>query len=57
MTKTKPSIESLTIPEEVVMNQIYYIRDQKVMLDRDLAELYRVETKVLKQVFGFEDTK
>ncbi|MEH6304251.1 ORF6N domain-containing protein [Olivibacter sp. CPCC 100613] len=48
MTKTK-SNESLIIPEEVVMNQIYYIRDQKVMLDRDLAELYGVETRVLKQ--------
>lgn len=49
MTKIKLSNEDLIIPEEVVMNQIYYIRDQKVMLDRDLAELYGVETKVLKQ--------
>src|ERR1700738_3516453 len=31
------------------MNQIYYIRGQKVMLDRDLAKLYEVETRVLKQ--------
>ena len=31
------------------MNRIYVVRDQKVMLDRDLAELYGVETKVLKQ--------
>jgi hypothetical protein len=38
-----------TIAEEVVMNQIYFIRNQKVMLDRDLARLYGVETKVLKQ--------
>ena len=28
---------------------IYEIRGQKVMLDRDLAKLYRVETKVLNQ--------
>lgn len=28
---------------------IYLVRDQKVMLDRDLAELYGVETRVLKQ--------
>ena len=49
MIKTKSSNESLIIPEEVVMNQIYYIRDQKVMLDRDLAELYGVETRALKQ--------
>ncbi len=37
------------IPDEVVMNKIYLIRDQKVMLDQDLAELYGVGTKVLKQ--------
>jgi regulator of replication initiation timing len=41
--------EKLIIPDEIVMNQIYYIRGQKVMLDRDLAKLYRVETRVLKQ--------
>ena len=37
------------IPDEVVMNKIYMIRNQKVMLDSDLSELYGVETKVLKQ--------
>ncbi|WP_317126017.1 ORF6N domain-containing protein [Pedobacter sp. KBW06] len=31
------------------MGEIYVIRDQKVMIDRDLGELYGVETKVLKQ--------
>src|SRR5471030_503419 len=41
--------EKALIPDEIVMNQIYYIRGQKVMLDRDLAKLYQVETKVLKQ--------
>src|SRR6056297_1164120 len=41
--------KSIVIPDEVVMSKIYLIRDQKVMLDRDLAELYGVETKVLKQ--------
>ena len=40
---------SLVIPDEVVMNKIYVIRNQKVMLDRDLAELYQVETKQLKR--------
>lgn len=40
---------TVAIPDEVVWNKIYFIRDQKVMLDRDLAELYGVETKVLKQ--------
>jgi len=41
--------DKLIIPDEIVINQIYYIRGQKVMLDRDLAKLYQVETKVLKQ--------
>jgi hypothetical protein len=37
------------ISSEIIMNQIYVLRGQKVMLDRDLAKLYGVETKVLKQ--------
>lgn len=39
----------ILVPDEQIMSKIYLIRDQKVMLDRDLAELYGVETKVLKQ--------
>ena len=35
--------------DETIVNKIYFIRGQKVMIDRDLAELYGVETKVLKQ--------
>ncbi|MBC9795469.1 ORF6N domain-containing protein [Sinomicrobium weinanense] len=41
--------QELSIPDEVVIGKIYFIRDQKVMLDRDLAALYGVETRVLKQ--------
>jgi len=41
--------EELIIPEEIIMKQIYYIRDQKIMLDSDLATLYEVETKQLKR--------
>ena len=37
------------VPVERITSKIYLIRGQKVMLDRDLAELYGVETKVLKQ--------
>ncbi|MBN2522585.1 MAG: ORF6N domain-containing protein [Bacteroidales bacterium] len=37
------------IPDEKVMDKIHPIRDKRVMLDRDLAQLYNVETKVLKQ--------
>ena len=45
-----PTLEnSIVIVEEIVMNKIYIVRGQKVMLDRDLAELYQIETKVLKQ--------
>lgn len=32
------------IPDEIVMNKIYVIRGHKVMLDKDLAELYEVTT-------------
>lgn len=39
----------IIVPEEVILNKIYFIRNQKVMLDRDLAELYGVETKRLKE--------
>ena len=41
--------EVQVIPDEVVMNKIYLINGQKVMIDRDLAELYGVETKYLKK--------
>ncbi len=29
--------EKIIIPEEVIISKIYYIRGQKVMIDRDLA--------------------
>lgn len=34
---------------EVIQNKIYEIRGQKVMIDRDLAEMYGVQTKALNQ--------
>jgi hypothetical protein len=34
---------------DVIMNKIFEIRGQRVMLDFHLAELYEVETKALKQ--------
>ena len=37
------------IPVETITNKILLIRDQKVLLDRDLAELYGVETGQLKK--------
>ena len=37
------------LSEETISNKIYFIRNQKVMLDRDLAILYEVENRVLNQ--------
>ena len=37
------------MPDEAVVRMIYVFRGEKVMLDRDLSELYGVETKVLNQ--------
>lgn len=37
------------IPDDVVLTKIYLIRGQKVMIDRDLAELYGIETRRLKE--------
>jgi hypothetical protein len=37
------------VAEQKILNCIYAIRGQKVMLDRDLAEMYGVETKQLKR--------
>jgi len=45
----KTENESVLIPDERIMDKIFLIRGQKVMLDRDLAELYGLDTKVLKQ--------
>lgn len=41
--------QKLVIPDEVVISKIYHLRNHKVMLDSDLAELYGVETRVLNQ--------
>lgn len=45
----KKAIQKLLLATETIASKIYLIRGQKVMLDRDLAELYGVQTKVLKQ--------
>jgi hypothetical protein len=44
--------KEITITEESVINKIYIIRDQKVMLDKDLAELYNVTTGNLNKAVG-----
>lgn len=40
---------ALAIADENIVNRIYHIRSKKVMLDRDLSELYGVGTKVFNQ--------
>jgi hypothetical protein len=37
------------VTDERILTKIYFIRGQKVMLDRDLAELYGVEPRELNQ--------
>ena len=42
-------LEQILISDSNIQNKIYLIRNQKVMLDFDLAALYEVETRALKQ--------
>lgn len=39
----------IEIPYERVVNRIFFIRGKKVMFDKDLAELYGIETRTLNQ--------
>src|SRR5438128_11513414 len=40
---------SMIVSDEIVMSKIYYLRKQKVMLDRDLSELYGVKAIRLRE--------
>jgi hypothetical protein len=42
-------MNAMIIADEVVMNKIYYVRKQKIMLDRDLASIYGVEPIRLRE--------
>jgi hypothetical protein len=46
--QTHPPKE-LLLPDEIIMDKIYLIRSQKVMLDHDLAALYGVDTRRLNE--------
>ena len=37
------------VPDEIIIDKIYFMRGKKVMLDRDLAKLFGVETRRLKE--------
>ena len=45
----KTSKKPLMIPDEIVINKILLLRDKKVMIDKDIAELYGVSTKRLNE--------
>ena len=45
----KEKEDGLILSDEVVITKIFVVRGQKVMIDRDLAELYGVETKRMKE--------
>jgi len=42
-------VNKMIVPEEIIMSKIYFVRNQKVMIDVDLAELYGVETRRLNE--------
>jgi hypothetical protein len=42
-------MNEMVIPDEIIINKIYLIRGVKVMLDKDLAELYGVTTRDLNK--------
>jgi hypothetical protein len=44
----KKKLQAL-VTEQKILNRIYVVRGEKIMLDRDLAELYGIETRALKQ--------
>ncbi|MBT6684903.1 MAG: ORF6N domain-containing protein [Bacteroidetes bacterium] len=45
----KKNTDLQILPDEKIASSIYVIRNKKVMIDRDLAELYGVETRILNQ--------
>lgn len=44
----KNSLQTL-VADQKILNKIYVVRGEKIMLDSDLAEMYGVETKRLKE--------
>ena len=43
------SSDKVIIPDEIILTKIYLLRDQKVMLDRDLSELFNVKAIRLRE--------
>jgi len=42
-------IKTIVMADEVIIDKIYFIRAQKIMLDKDLAGLYNVQTRDLNK--------
>ena len=49
MSKNQLITVSSFVSHEAIVRKIYLVRGEKAMLDRDLADLYQVETRVLNQ--------
>jgi len=49
MNKKKRTPVTSLVLQEIVESKIFFLRNEKVMLDNDLALLYNVETKQLKR--------
>lgn len=49
MTKQPTKKDIIAIPSERIISRIFLIRGRRVMIDRDIAELYEVETRALNQ--------
>lgn len=49
LNKMRSIMDEIIIPNEIITNKIYFIRNTKVMLDKDLAELYNVDPRALRQ--------
>ena len=42
-------MNQIIIPSEIISNKIYFVRNQKIMIDSDLAELFQVLPKRLRE--------
>ena len=49
MESIEVQTKELVINEENLLSRIHFIRGEKVILDYDLANLYEIETKMLKK--------
>jgi flagellar capping protein FliD len=49
MKVAKKELKKISVPIGKITGKIYLIRGQRIIIDRDLAELYEVETKQLKR--------